>query len=611
VVLATDLKVLYANSSFLKTFRVNRWEAEGKPFHNLGNEQWDMPDLRMALEEAISEGRPLLDFEVTLDFPVLGIKTMLLNSRRVVEGHSDEPMMLLSIEDITDRKNSEAALRASEERYRTLFELGPVGVYSCDASGVIRDFNRRAVELWGRAPKPGDTDERLFGSYKMPHPDGEHLPHDEYPMAEVLSGKVPVIRDAEAMIKRPDGSQITVIVNILPLKNVHGEITGAINCFVDITERKQTEELRTRLAAIVQFSEDAMISKTLDGTVTTWNRAAERLFGYTAAEAIGRNITFIIPPERLSEEAGILQRIGRGEPIEHFETQRVRKDGALVDISLTISPVKDGAGRVIGASKVARDIADQKATQLALAQTRERLESMVDERTASVRQLSLKLLSVQDEEHRSIARELHDSVGQHLVAIKMSLDRLQDLESPTKQIEMLSQLSESVNHCISETRTISYLLHPPLLDELGFPAAAKWFIEGFAERSGIKVNLKLLDESKRLPRSVELPLFRILQASLSNVHRHAHSPLVDVRFEINGTEAQLEVKDHGKGIDPELLGRLHGDGAGTGIGLAGMRERLRELGGRLEVVSDAQGTLVRALIPVSATKEAKRSANND
>ena len=352
-----------------------------------------------------------------------------------------------------------------------------------------------------------------------------------------------------------------------------------------------------------------MISKTLDGTITTWNGGAQRLFGYTAKEAIGKNITVIVPPERLQEEAEILERLRHGERIEHFETVRKRKDGSMVDVSLTISPLKDSSGRVVGASKVARDITEKKAAERTLQQAHDHLESMVEKRTASVRQLSLRLLTVQDEEHRSIARELHDSVGQHLAGIKMDIDRLRQPESADKQPEMLSTLSESVEKCMSETRTISYLLHPPLIDELGFSAAAKWYIEGFSERSGIKVNLES-SNSRRLPRSVELPLFRILQASLSNVHRHSKSSSVDVRFAIDEGEARLEVKDYGKGIDPELLHQFTRSGSGAGIGLAGMRERLRELGGRLEVESDANGTLICAVIPVSASTPAKKSTKS-
>ncbi|HSC45807.1 MAG TPA: ATP-binding protein, partial [Candidatus Acidoferrum sp.] len=172
--------------------------------------------------------------------------------------------------------------------------------------------------------------------------------------------------------------------------------------------------------------------------------------------------------------------------------------------------------------------------------------------------------------------------------------------------EMLTKLSQSVEKCMSETRTISYLLHPPLLDELGFAAAAKWYTEGFSQRSGIKVKLESTN-SRRLPRSVELPLFRILQASLSNVHRHSKSLTVDVRFFIDEQQARLEVEDYGNGIDPELLHQFASNGSGGGIGLTGMRERLRELGGYLEVESDSTGTRILAAVPISAPAKAKKS----
>lgn len=145
-----------------------------------------------------------------------------------------------------------ASARESEARYRTLFDLVPVAVYTCDASGVIQKFNRRAAELWGREPQPGDTDERFCGSYKMFRTDGSFMPHAECPMAEVLSGTISEMRDAEVLIERPDGSRITVVVNILPLVNQRGELTGAINCFVDITERKRAEQHQVMLARELQ-----------------------------------------------------------------------------------------------------------------------------------------------------------------------------------------------------------------------------------------------------------------------------------------------------------------------------------------------------------------------
>ena len=211
------------------------------------------------------------------------------------------------------------------------------------------------------------------------------------------------------------------------------------------------------------------------------------------------------------------------------------------------------------------------------------------------RALSAKLLTLQDEERRKFARELHDSVGQHLAALKMALSILQPkLPDDTVLRDCFKLLDDS----IAETRTISHLLHPPLLDEAGLKSATRWFVEGFGQRSGIEVNLDIRDEDDRWPAPVELVLFRALQESLTNVHRHSGAKRADVSLCTSGNDAVLRVKDDGRGMSAMALRSIRENGVGAGVGLAGMTERIREIGGRLEVNSSATGTEIVARVPV-------------
>lgn len=210
------------------------------------------------------------------------------------------------------------------------------------------------------------------------------------------------------------------------------------------------------------------------------------------------------------------------------------------------------------------------------------------------RNLSARLLTLQDEERRKFARELHDSVGQHLAAIKMAISMLERKLPADSVVKDCLKLADDA---ISETRTISHLLHPPLLDEAGLNSAIRWFVEGFAKRSGIHVNLHIQDGVQRFEDSTELVLFRALQESLTNVHRHSGAKRADVSLTISGNTLVLVIRDHGSGIPAAVLNTLKDEGTAGGVGLAGMTERIREIGGRLEVNSAPYGTEIIAKVP--------------
>jgi PAS domain S-box-containing protein len=476
----------------------------------------------------------------------------------------------------------------------------------------------------------------------------------------------------------------------------------------DISKPMQAEEITGLLAAIVASSDDAIVSKNLDGIITSWNKSAERIFGYAAEEAIGKHVTLIIPPERHFEELDILGRLRRGERVDHFQTVRRRKDGRLLDVSLTISPVRDSSGRVIGASKVARDITDQKQAERALRESEQRFRVITDaspvlvwmsgvdklcyyfskgwldfvgrtleqesgngwtenvhpqdfdrclqiyvsnfdarrpfemeyrmrhyagkyrwildrgvpryapdgtfegyvggcldihdqkeagEKVRNAEDMT-RLMKAQDEERRRIARELHDSAGQTLAALAMSLPQLvrhvgdiaPELAGKGREIEaMLQQLQ-------SEIRTASYLLHPPLLDEIGLASALNCYVEGLAERSQIAITLDVADNVGRLPRDLELAIFRLVQECLTNIHRHSGSKTALIRIGLEGESIRTQVQDHGKGISPERL--LEIQSHGSGVGIMGIRERIRQFHGEMRIESNGSGTCVIVTIPM-------------
>jgi anti-sigma regulatory factor (Ser/Thr protein kinase) len=250
-------------------------------------------------------------------------------------------------------------------------------------------------------------------------------------------------------------------------------------------------------------------------------------------------------------------------------------------------------------------------SKLTFRQSRSQLELLVLERTEALQRLSQRLLRVQDEERRKVARDLHDSTGQTLTALKISVALLQKrLDNGERIREELSGIALLADAALQEIRTTSYLLHPPMLDETGFTCAAQWYIEGFARRSGMKVRLDFAPQVERLPDTIETALFRVLQESLTNVHRHSGASEVEVRFLRQARVVILEVRDYGRGIPEKLLRRLGQSVQDSGVGLAGMCERLNELKGDLEITSADPGTRLRAIVPLSPALRREEALNS-
>ena len=243
----------------------------------------------------------------------------------------------------------------------------------------------------------------------------------------------------------------------------------------------------------------------------------------------------------------------------------------------------------------------------ALARLRDEMD--VREHTEEqLRNLSLRVMTLQDEERRHIARELHDTCGQTLAAMKMSIALIRETEKPRPELQvLLDELTALTDSALQEVRTTSYLLHPPLLDEAGITSAARWFVEGFARRSGIEVQCEIAANIERAPRDCELVLFRVLEESMTNVHRHSGASAATVRLQRLGEQLQLEIQDNGKGIAEERLRSLDKSAGKIGVGITGMRERVHQLGGRLEIHSSGSGTTVCVALPLATPEGSSRS----
>jgi PAS domain S-box-containing protein len=366
-----------------------------------------------------------------------------------------------------------------------------------------------------------------------------------------------------------------------------------------------------RLAGILDISADAVISVNRQQQIILFNQGAEKIFGYQAKEALGQSLDILIPERYRNIHQQHVAKFGQATHSTMLMDGRravfgLRKDGTEFPMEASLARLDANGDTVYTA--IARDITERLRIQEELRRSRDELDLRVQERTAELRDLASRVVQLQDEDRRSIARELHDGTTQSLIALNAELTGLEKtlLGADAKALSRVRYSKELVKQALDEIRTVSYLLHPPLLDELGLDTALRGFVEGFSARSEIQMSLDLPPDLSGLPRDIQLAIFRVVQESLSNVHRHSGSKSASVRLVLGADELMLEIADQGRGLPGGVLSISQ-----AGVGINSMRERIRQLGGICEIHSNGVGTTIRAVLPAARLERRSQFAGPD
>jgi PAS domain S-box-containing protein len=486
--------------------------------------------------------------------------------------------------------------------------------YICDAEGYVTHFNEAAAAIWGRRPEIGR--EQWCGSHRIFLLDGTIVAREDCPMAWCIRDRRSYC-DVEAVCERPDGTRRLVRVNPSPLFDAAGNFQGALNEIIDITEFKDADHARAQLAAIVRSSDDAIVSKDLNGVIQTWNQGAQRLFGYTAGEAIGKPITMLMPSDRVSEEAGVLARIRKGESVDHYETVRRRKDGALVDVSLTVSPIYAGYGRIIGASKIARDISERKSAERKLAEADRRKDEFIATLAHELRnplaplKTCLHLIRMTGYDSQRIARSTLEMMERHVNHLTRLVEDLLDLSRLTHGTIELKKERVSLGDVVSDALEIV----TPLVESKGHRLDLT-----------LPQNLTVIGDRTRL--------VQVVSNLLNNAAKFTPSRgLIRLSVRRQGNQVDICVADNGVGIATDeqeavfgMFNRLRPPGSGTetgmGIGLSLVKHLVSLHDGTIMVHSDGPGLgakftvrlplapAVAAAIEPGTTKDVKRIASS-
>lgn len=511
---------------------------------------------------------------------------------------------LVIVRDITARKKAEEALRASEVRFRNLVQDLHVGVVLLGPSAETLFANQAALDIFGF--DEGDALGKKSSSFSFVaiREDGSEIPFSMRTGPRAIATRQPIRNEVVGWRRPGTGKVLWTLVDALPHFTPEGEIASVILTISDITERKSAEEaLRVseeRFRTLVQDLDVAVILLGPSAEVQFANAAAEQMFRTSLKHVVGKD----------SAELGYIA---------------IREDGTEIPFSMRPGPRVIKTGRPVqnevvgwhlpGSTEILwtwGNAVPQFAPDGSISVVICSFTNITERRQAeeALHQLSTRLLQLQDEERRRLGRELHDSLAQSVLAVNLNLAQaMQSSDSLSERSQhALTEARRLLKEMSREIRTLSYLLHPPLLDELGLVSAIKEYAEGFSERSGIAVQLDLQAGFARLPQDAETALFRIVQESLSNIQRHSGSDKAVICLCSDASSVSLQVSDQGRGIDKAKGAPGNGKTPRLGVGILGMRERMKQLGGNLDIDSRSSGTTVRATIPVGT--EARLASSN-
>jgi PAS domain S-box-containing protein len=580
------------NESFLRMTGYAEEEVLGKTAADLG--LWVDEQQRQRILARLRMGDEIKEEEFLIRTKAGDIRTAQVSAARVQLG--DKFGILGMVRDVTDRRRAEERLRVSEERFRTLVQDLHIGIVLLGPKDETLFANRAVLDMFGvREDEVLGKSTAQFEDIAI-REDGQEIPFGEIPGPRAIATKKPVHGEVVGWRRARSSEILWTLVDAIPHVTQQGEVVNVILSISDITKRKRAEEA-------LQVSEERFrtLVENLHVGVMLLGPRTEVLFANPAAQE-----TFGMPMEsvlgRTSDELGwtTLREDGTEMPFAMRPGPRVLAMGQPVrnEVMGWRRPGRDGVLWVLG--EVAPLFSKEGKLDKLLASFSDITQRK--EAEEALHHLSARLLRLQDEERRRLGRELHDSLAQSVMAVNLDLAQVARSSKPLgKQARhALSEARGLLREMSREIRTLSYLLHPPVLDELGLASAVKEYAHGFSERSGIALDIDISPGFPRMPQEAEIAFFRIVQESLANIQRHSGSPTGEIRLWNGQGCVQLEISDHGRGIAAEPQREDVGapKPSRLGVGILGMRERMTQLGGTLEVQSDASGTTVRATIPL-------------